>query len=48
MKATVFCILCLVVGVVVSANADHQMKQETAKEKYCKTLAYWHPDCNVE
>jgi len=21
---------------------------ETAKEKYCKNLAHWHPDCNVE
>jgi hypothetical protein len=28
MKATVFCILCLVIGAVVSINADHQMQQD--------------------
>jgi len=48
MKYVLFAIAALILVNVVSTNADNQMKQETAKEKYCKTLAYWHPDCNVE
>lgn len=28
MKATVFCILCLVIGIVVHVNAEHQMQQD--------------------
>jgi preprotein translocase subunit SecG len=31
MKATVFCILCLVIGVVVNTNANKQMKQDLHK-----------------
>ena len=31
MKATVFCILCLAIGALVSTNADHQMQQDLHK-----------------
>lgn len=28
MKASVFCILCLAIGALVSLNADYQMQQD--------------------
>jgi len=31
MKASVFCILCLILAFVVNANADNQMKQDLHK-----------------
>ena len=31
MKATLFCIICLMIAFVINANADKQMQQDTPK-----------------
>jgi len=31
MRATVFCILCLIIGIIISTNTDHQMQQDLQK-----------------